>query len=244
MKIVMINGQNHKGSTYNVGKLLIDRIMMNNKVTSDNETTYYNEITEFFLPRDLNYFCAGCYCCIEDETKCPYYLEKKVILDAVEEADLLIFTTPNYCMAPSAPMKSFIDLTFTYWMSHKPRKSMFHKKALVISTTAGMGAGRAVKPVKRTLFYWGVPKIYTYGVSVQASSWKEVSDKKKRDIGKHIDKLAYRLLKRKTVHVPLKTKMMFTMFSNMQKADFGSSITEKKYWEVQGWLGKERPWKK
>ena len=50
----------------------------------------------------------------------------------VESADILIFTTPTYCLRASAPMKSFIDLTFNYWMSHRPRKCMFSKKAIVI----------------------------------------------------------------------------------------------------------------
>ncbi|MBO5459382.1 MAG: flavodoxin family protein, partial [Lachnospira sp.] len=107
MKITVINGQNHKGSTYHIGKLLIDNICCE------------KEVTEFFLPRDLNHFCAGCYNCIEDETKCPYYKEKNIIMQAVEQSDLLIFTTPVYCMALSAPLKAFIDLTFTYWLSHK-----------------------------------------------------------------------------------------------------------------------------
>ena len=29
----------------------------------------------------------------------------------------------------------------------------------------------------------------------------------------------------------------------MQKAGWGSSTMEKEYWEKNGWLGKERPWK-
>ena len=49
MKTVIINGQNHKGRTYNIG------ISLANKLADD------NEITEFFLPRDLNHFCLGCY---------------------------------------------------------------------------------------------------------------------------------------------------------------------------------------
>ncbi len=31
------------------------------------------EITEFFLPRDLEHHCLGCYACLEDETKCPFF---------------------------------------------------------------------------------------------------------------------------------------------------------------------------
>ena len=47
MKIVMLNGQNHRGSTYHVGRADIDRI--------EGE----KEVTEFFFPRDLDHFCLG-----------------------------------------------------------------------------------------------------------------------------------------------------------------------------------------
>ncbi len=63
MKIVIIHGQNHKGSTYNIGRMIADK-------------TGASDIKEFFLPRDLNHFCMGCYTCIKDDTKCPFYDEK------------------------------------------------------------------------------------------------------------------------------------------------------------------------
>lgn len=36
------------------------------------------------------------------------------------------FFTLTYCMRVSAPMKSFIDLTFISWMPHRPKAYMFH----------------------------------------------------------------------------------------------------------------------
>lgn len=231
MKIVLVHGQNHKGSTYNISQLLVDNISCE------------KDIVEFFLPKDLNHFCLGCYSCIEDEKKCPYYEEKNSIMKKIESADLLIFTTPNYCMAPSAPMKAFMDLTFTYWLSHKPRKAMFHKKAIVISTTAGVGAMKAIKPIKRMLFYWGIPYIKHYGIAVQAKSWHEVSEKKKEKIKKDIIKIAKGFSKGKKANVPFKTKFMFNIMANMQKSNKGSSIEERQYWDEKGWLRKERPWK-
>ena len=144
MEIVLIHGQNHKGSSYTIGRKIADKISCE------------KDITEFFLPRDLNHFCIGCYNCVEDEEKCPYYSEKHRIMEEVEKADILIFTTPTYCLRASAPMKSFIDLTFTYWMSHKPRKCMFKKRAVVVSTTAGVGSGAAIKDISTALGYWGV----------------------------------------------------------------------------------------
>ncbi|MDO5573926.1 MAG: NAD(P)H-dependent oxidoreductase [bacterium] len=232
MKIVVINGQNHKGSTYHIGKLLTESI------------SGEHEVQEFFLPRDLNHFCLGCYTCIEDGTKCPFYEEKNKIMQAVEAADLLIFTTPNYCMAPSAPMKAFMDLTFTYWISHKPHECMYTKKAVVISTTAGAGAGAAVKPVKTMLSYWGVPVIKTYAIGVQAMNWQGVNLKKKAKIEKDMRRLAGSLTPLHKPKVLLSHRFMFNMMRLMFKGHMGSGETERKYWEDHGWLGKGRPWKK
>lgn len=231
MRIVLVHGQNHKGSSYHIGRMIADKI------------SGAEEITEFFLPKDLNHFCLGCYKCIEGDENCPFHEEKKNIMKAVEMADVLIFTTPTYCLRASAPMKSFMDLTFTYWMSHRPRKCMFSKKAVVVSTAAGTGTKTAIKDVKTALFYWGVPDIKSYGVAVQAMNWDMVSEKKKEKIEKDIMRIAQRLSRQKRSHVGMKTRFMFKMMAGMQAAGWGSSPMEKEYWEKNGWLGKERPWK-
>ena len=60
MKIAVINGQNHKGSTYHIGKQVADKLG--------------GEVTEFFLPRDFGDFCVGCtQCFLKSETLCPHY---------------------------------------------------------------------------------------------------------------------------------------------------------------------------
>ena len=229
MKIVLIHGQNHKGSTYHIGKLLVEHFKN-------------SDIQEFFLPRDLEHFCLGCYKCIENDEECPFFNEKRRIMQAIENADLLIFTTPTYCMHASAPMKAFIDLTFTYWMSHRPRECMFSKKAVVISTAAGKGTKSAIKDVSKTLFYWGVPYIKEYGISVQAMSWEQVSKKKKEKINLDIIKLA-KSIKKEKIHIGIKTKFIFNMMRMMQLNDWGSSKIEKEYWRKNGWLDEKRPWK-
>ena len=231
MKTVMINGQNHKGSTYTIGKMIADKLGNG------------DDVTEFFLPRDLDHFCLGCYTCIDDDTKCPFYEEKSRIMTEVEAADLLIFTTPTYCLGASAPMKSFIDLTFNYWMSHKPRKCMFDKKAVVVSTAAGSGAKKTVKGIKDALFYWGVPYILTYGICIQAMNWNGVGKKKKQKIEKDVNRITRKLTKKKNVTPGFKTRLMFSLMKMMQKANFGSGESDRSYWEKNGWLDKERPWK-
>ena len=232
MNIAIIHGQNHKGSSYHTGRLLVDQIPGE------------NEIIEFFLPRDLNHFCLGCYRCIEHDEDCPWQEQKKTITDALERADLLVFTTPTYCMAPSASMKALFDLTFTMWMSHRPRGSMFRKKAVVISTSAGSPTTGAIKGVAQNLFYWGVPKIYRYGTRVEAMNWESVKPKIKQKIEKAMAKLATKLGKNTPVRVGIKTRFMFYMMAGMQKANYNASPIEKEYWQNQGWLDRARPWGK
>lgn len=231
MKIVVINGQNHKGSTWNTAKILIDGI------------TGEKEVKEFFLPRDLNRFCVGCYTCLEGREKCPFWEEKKPLEDAMLAADLLIFTTPNYCMMPSAPMKAFLDLFFTYWLTHRPHEEMFKKRAVVISTAAGAGAGQAAKLVAGNLVNWGVPKITRYGLSVNAMNWETVPEKKKAKIRKDMGNLAKKLSENKPVKVGVKTRVLFWFYGGMQKANWGASKSEKEYWQSKGWLDGKKPWK-
>ena len=229
MKIVVIHGQTHHGSTYHIARELIEAV-------GD------NEVKEFFLPRDLNHFCLGCCNCLKDETKCPFYQDKYLITSQIEKADLLIFTTPTYCLGPSAPLKSFIDLTFDYWMPHKPKQWMFNKKAVVIATAAGVSTKSTIKPIKQTLQYWGVPFIKTMGFTISAMNWDSVATSNKAKINNKVKKVAHSITSDK-IHIPIKTKFLFNMMAISQRKGMGSDPSEKTYWQENGWLAKERPWK-
>lgn len=231
MKIVLIHGQNHKGSTWHTADELLKNIAGE------------KEVKEFFLPKDLPHFCMGCYACLKAREACPYWAEKEPIDRAVQEADLLIFTTPNYCMMPSAPMKAFMDLFFTNWLSHKPYGEMYRKRAVVISTAAGAGARKATKPIADALSYWGIPKIYRYGLAVHANSWATMPEKKKAKILRDMKKLGGRLSAGTMPHIGIKTRFLFWLFAGMQKANWGASPEEKTYWQEKGWLDGKKPWK-
>ena len=56
MKIAMIHGQNHRGSTYHIGAMLAEKLG--------------GEVTEFFLPRDFGEFCVGCNSCSHNSSPC------------------------------------------------------------------------------------------------------------------------------------------------------------------------------
>ena len=232
MKITMIHGQNHKGSTWHAADELLKNINVE------------HEVTEFFLPRDLNHFCLGCFACVKAREQCPFWEDKEKIDRALREADLLILTTPNYCMLPSAPMKAFIDLFFTNWMSHKPCAEMFTKRAVVISTTAGAGAKKATKPIANMLLNWGVPKVYQYGLAVNATGWATMPEKKKAIILKDMKALGKMLSTETKPGVGVKTRFLFRMMAGMQKKNWGAGPEEKAYWQEKGWLSGKKPWKK
>ncbi len=200
-------------------------------------------ITEFFLPGELNHFCLGCYACIEDERKCPFWEEKKKIIDAMEAADLLIFTTPNYCLAPSASMKSFLNMMFDAWMVHKPKEWMFKKKAVIMSTSAGASCGNVFKVMKNSLAGWGIPYIRSFGLPVHAMNWNGIPEKKKEQIEKKLSAMAEKLKNNKPPHVGIGIKVNFAFMRMLHIKGWDSSPTEAEYWKEKGWLGKVRPWK-
>lgn len=143
----------------------------------------------------------------------------------------------------SASLKAWIDLSFDYWMSHRPKKEMFSKRAVIVSTSAGSSPKSAMKDVKDALFYMGIPYIRKYGMAVQAMNWDGVSEKKKKKIEKDTVKIAKKLHMDKKPHVGLKTKFIFTLMGMMQKNGWGASPVEREYWEQNGWLSGKKPWK-
>lgn len=80
MKIVVLHGQMHKGSTYNITKLFLKNL-------SDKNT----KITEFFMPEDTPPFCIGCFnCFMKGEERCPHSDRVQSIVKVIDESDLII----------------------------------------------------------------------------------------------------------------------------------------------------------
>lgn len=229
MKIVVIYGQNHKGSTYNIARMLAEKIN--------------GEIEEFFLPRDFGQMCVGCtQCFMKSEELCPHSKELRPITEAMIKADVLILASPVYVYHVTGPMKCWLDHYGYMWMIHRPEESMFSKQAVCISTAAGAGTKATNKDMADSLFYWGVPKIYKLGYAVAATSWDNVPEKKLNKIKKDTTKLAKTINKRNgKVKPSLKTKFIFNLMRNLQKN--GWNEADVSYWKERGWNQKNRPWK-
>ena len=230
MKITIIHGQNHKGSTYHIARMTAEKIGGN--------------IEEFFLPKDFNDNCMGCYACLDKGREfCPHSERLEVIFNSMLSSDVIIIGSPTYVMEMTGQLKSFFDHLFTTWLSHRPEEAMFTKTAVVISTAAGAGMKSVTKSLAKQMFYLGIPKVYKISERVAAISWDMVKDKKKKQIKVKIEKIAQKIIDGNGRTVPgIKLKFMFSIMRMMQKGNDWAPV-DKKHWEDKKWLEKDRPWK-
>ncbi|MDE5909024.1 MAG: NAD(P)H-dependent oxidoreductase [Lachnospiraceae bacterium] len=228
MKITIIHGQSHQGSTCNIARLLAEKLN--------------GQVEEFFLPRDFGEFCIGCTACFaESETKCPHFEKLLPITKAIDGADVIILASPVYVYHATGAMKAFLDHYGWRWMVHRPEEAMFSKQAVCISTAAGGGMKSTNRDMAHSTFFWGVAKTYQYGVAVMETSWERVSAKKKLKIEKKLNLLAQKIVKRQgQIEPSIKTKMFFYVMRQMQKHGFNKADAD--YWERKGWTKKKRPW--
>lgn len=230
MKTVIIHGQSHKGSTCHIARILANKIGA--------------ETTEYFLPKDFGEFCCGCTRCFkESETKCPHYDKLAAITQAIDEADVIILASPVYVYHATGAMKAFLDHYGYRWMVHRPEERMFEKQGVCISTAAGGGMKSTNKDMSDSLFFWGVAKIYKFGLGVAAIDWNRVSEKKKQRIERETENIAKRIRRRQGCVKPgVKTKGFFNIMRLLQKK--GWNEADAHYWKEKDWTDKARPWKR
>ena len=229
MKMVIIHGQSQNGSNCYIARMLADKIG--------------GETTDFLLPKEFGEFCCGCTRCFkESKTKCPHYYKLSDITQTIDEADVIILASPVYVYHATGAMKAFLDHYGWRWMVHRPEERMFKKQGVCISTAAGGGMRSTNKDMADSLFYWGVAKIFKFGIGVAAINWDKVSEKKKRSVEKATDSIAEKIQKRNgRVKAGIKTKGFFFLRHMLQKK--GWNEADVRYWKEQGWTEKARPWK-
>lgn len=229
MRIVLIHGQSHEGSTCHIARILAGKIG--------------GDVSEFFLPRDFGEFCTGCTTCfVKSEKKCPHNEKLKPITDAMNEADVIILASPVYVYHATGAMKALLDHYGYRWMVHRPEEKMFSKQAVVISTAAGAGMKSTNKDMADSTFFWGCARTYKLGVGVAATTWEEVKPKTQVSVDRKTTAIANSIKKNSDKVKPsLKTKGFFAIMRIMQKN--GWNEADKTYWQEKGWLGKARPWK-
>lgn len=238
MKTVVVNGTMKKGVTFKLKEMFLQQFRGN------------AEISEFYLPKDCPTFCAGCTTCfIKGEDSCRNSQHSKPIREAIENADLLVFTSPAYVMHTTGAMKSFLDHMAFRWMPHRPHPAMFSKRAVIITQCIGAGAKSAAQDIKDSLSWWGISKIEIFTTNLMTEIiWDKLPQKKRTKITRKIKKLSNKFARinyERPAHTKSKTKLKFYMCRFIQKSvrkKQGSLDSD--YWAEQGWLGKRRPWKR
>lgn len=226
IKIVIVNGQNHKGSTRMVARQLAEKVG--------------GEITEFFLPKDFDEPCLGCLKCFKtDMSKCPHYEKFHVMTEAMDEADLIILASPVYVFHATGQMMNFLDHYGTKWMVHHPNPKMFHKQAVCISTAAGGGIKSTNKDMYDSLVFWGIAKIYKLGCAVMSTSPTEIPESIRKKIDHQTDVLTNKIIRNKKVQGPtLQGKLWFYIIRFAHK--HGAKLEpDDSCWEERGELGAE-----
>ena len=229
MKIVIIHGQNHQGSTCMVARELARKVG--------------GETQEFFLPRDFDAPCLGCYTCFQsDLTRCPHYARLEPLATAMLEADLLILDSPVYVYHATGQMMSFLDHFGTWWVVHRPRPEMARKQAVAISTAAGGGMKSTTKDMADSLEMWGVRRVYRMGFGVQAVKPEEIPERIQKRIHRETDRIAGKIRRNAgRVGYNGRAKKWFCLM-RMAHKHFPPAEPDYGYWEARGWHGRGRPW--
>ncbi|MBN2222451.1 MAG: flavodoxin family protein [Vallitaleaceae bacterium] len=237
MKIVVIHGSPRKGNTYKATEYFKKEMAKQGEI----------EFVDYFLPKDMPEFCCGCMnCFLKGELKCPHAKYTMPIMEQMDQADALILTTPVFALSLSGCMKSFLDHFAYAFIVHRPKESMFKKKAFVISSTVGAGTKEAIKTISTSLKFWGVNRIFTYRYGTFGEEWDVMKSEKKEKIEAQLSKKAasfYKDVRLKKRHTPyLYIRMMYLVSKMILKKYTDDTSLDKQYWIEKGWYqGRKSP---
>jgi len=185
MNITVIYGQWHKGNTWSLTELFLERLKTND-----------TNVSTFFLPDDSIGYCVGCLqCFMKDENMCPHAGSVQKIVTALDYADLIVIASPCYVFGMTGQLKVLFDHLGYRFMAHRPEAAMFRKQALVLTTAAGAGMNKTAKAISFNLLMWGVARIYRYGLRINAASFSSIPERRKQKIVRKAEQLTRKILK-------------------------------------------------
>jgi len=233
MKIAVINGTEVKGCTYRIKEAFLAPLRGQ------------NEITEFYLPKDMPHFCCGCKICFfTNENRCPHAGDVSPIWAAVIDADLLVFTAPVYGLGVPAGLKALLDHFCVHWMVHRPDPAMFRKRAVIITNSIGPAfmAKSSQRDILNSLSWMGVSKISRLGIGLlEGVLWDELSEKRRADIERKARRLGSKYISIRPAGKSLKTRFKFFMCRVMHAAALKKETVpsaDNQHWLDHGWLKK------
>jgi len=230
MNITVFHGSPRKGNTYHATNIFMDELRKCGGV----------HFTEFFLPKDLPAFCTGCTLCLGGmREKCPNAGYVAPILDAIINADALVFATPHYgACSMSGAMKNLLDHLDFLVLNVSPRAEIFSKRAFILSTGAGTAA--AIKPIKKFLKHWGINRVYSRGLRLFTDKWSNMPEAKQARFAKILRHSANKFYHTRKKHPYISTVFYYHMTKFILKRYVGAGNHPYELWKEKGYF-KKRP---
>ncbi|KNF10083.1 NADPH-dependent FMN reductase RutF [Gottschalkia purinilytica] len=197
------------------------------------------DFTYLYLKNMKLEICKGCALCLsKGEEYCPLKDDKDIILKKMDEADGVIFATPNYSLQVSGLMKNLFDrLAFIF---HRPR--FFHKISTSIVTQGIYGGGDISKYLSTLSKFWGFVSIpgvtltTPWGAYNPNTEWTKEGEEK---IHIKLDKLAKKfhkgLIGNKSPKPKLNQLIIFRLVRSAQKYSINHD-RDHVYFRDNGWF--------
>lgn len=206
MRILIINGSAHKGNTWKLVEKAKEYLeKLNTEI----------EFEEIHLIKENLPFCVGCSNCFRiGHEKCPHYSIVGKIIEKIEKADGIIFSSTTYNMRETALLKNMFD--HLCFMLHRPY--FFTSKALIITTTGGIGGNNSAKSIRSTLKGIGFNRCYIF--SRASFSWNayEPDDRTLIVLNKKVS-MFYKDINRGKLHSPNVSLLIpYNLFRGMSLA--------------------------
>ena len=193
LKVLAIMGSpKKKGNTYNVTRKVEEEMKQLGEVEF-----------EYLFLKDTNLQpCKGCFLCIsKDENLCPIKDDLNEIENKIMDADGVILASPVYVMQVTWLMKILIDRMA--YVCHRPR--FFAQKAMVISTTGGLGLKETLDYLETVAVGWGLNYVNKLGIETPPWSKSIKSHKKNEKKIQDSAKIFYGALESKKLSHPTLT---------------------------------------
>lgn len=227
-KILVINGSLRSGGqTKRVIDSFVDRL----------GSGYETEIVNL---KDVDIKgCIGCAICLsKGEELCPLKDERNDLLKKMDEANGIVFASPNFSLHVTHLMKNFLDRhAFVF---HRPR---FFKQVFTSIITQGAFGGRSItKYFKTTAGFWGGRYVSGIVLTLPSASYipgKAWSLGEQASVDSQVDKLVRRFegaLNRKEPAKPSLFRVMMFRLTRTAHKYSGEDNKDVRHFREQGWL--------
>ena len=177
--------------------------------------------------------CRGCKLCLDrGEELCPLKDDRDKLFEKIENADGVVFATPNYSFNVSGIMKIFLD-RFGF-IFHRPR---FFGKTFTSIVAEGVYGGRKI--IKYFNFIGkalGFNVVNGSVVTTREPIVEKTEKKNDRTLKKSSEMFYAQLIKKEYPAPSLVDLMFFRMFRTGIKRELDESFRDYTYFRDQGWF--------